>query len=233
MLVSPLRHTNALHSSTGFPPPALNRRRVENPRTRAQIREAEVFNDVREAYEAVLDTAHTLREIEDRLFDPYSFPLAPYTTPDTSLIADFIEREQIGPYEESESLTAIGEYQTPLWQTPELPPLPSSPPSNEPSPIPSPLPSPTQPPLSLPTMAGPLKKPMPTVFDSHKPTFLAQYPDFDEFFDGVSHYAERAGLSEAETIQWAIRYARAEGDSWKSLDFMKETRQDPMTFDQF
>lgn len=71
------------------------------------------------------------------------------------------------------------------------------------------------------------------MFDSHKPTFLAQYPDFDEFFDGVSHYAERAGLDAAETIQWALRYARAEADSWRALEFMKAERQTPMTFEEF
>ncbi|KAF9643508.1 hypothetical protein BDM02DRAFT_3063851, partial [Thelephora ganbajun] len=65
------------------------------------------------------------------------------------------------------------------------------------------------------------------------PQFSSDPSGFDAFFDDVNELARRAGLSEADKIKWACRYAGAESDSWRSVPCLAAGRDPSPTFAEF
>ena len=53
--------------------------------------------------------------------------------------------------------------------------------------------------------------------ERNAPRFSQDPAGFDDFFGDVTELARRAGLSNSDTIKWAIRYAGSEGESWKHV----------------
>ena len=100
-----------------------------------------------------------------------------------------------------------------MQQTPTAPstPQPQTPTAPSTPPFQTPQPSPTLPPVPLLDMAN---FSMPLSNSRDAPRFASDPFSFDAFFEDVSELATRAGLSAADTIKWALRYAGAEADSW-------------------
>ena len=72
---------------------------------------------------------------------------------------------------------------------------------------------------------------MPLSNSCDAPRFASNPFSFDAFFEDVSELAMRAGLSAADTIKWALRYAGAEADSWQHVPCLASGNN--VTFTQF
>jgi len=58
---------------------------------------------------------------------------------------------------------------------------------------------------------------MPMASDNNAPRFYGDATGFKSFFEDVETLAKRAGLSDIETIRWAICYAGREGEFWEHV----------------
>jgi len=74
---------------------------------------------------------------------------------------------------------------------------------------------------------------MPMSNSRDAPRFSPEPNSFDYFFEDVAELAQRAGLSEADTIKWAIRYAGAESESWRQVSCLAPGRAPAPTFAEF
>ena len=63
--------------------------------------------------------------------------------------------------------------------------------------------------------------------------FSPEPSSFDYFFEDVAVLAQRASLSETDTIKWAIRYAGAESESWRQVPCLVPGRAPAPTFKEF
>ena len=73
---------------------------------------------------------------------------------------------------------------------------------------------------------------MPMANSREAPRFASDSSSFDTFFEDVEELATRSKLEDSAKIKWAIRYAGAESEPWKSLPCMIADRAAP-TFAQF
>ena len=73
---------------------------------------------------------------------------------------------------------------------------------------------------------------MPLTNSRDAPVFSSSYIEFGNFFENVSQLVDRAGLENKEKskIDWAIRYAGSEAESWRLVPCMSS---DDRTFDKF
>ena len=74
---------------------------------------------------------------------------------------------------------------------------------------------------------------MPMTYSSKAPGFIRDPHGFDSFFENVNELGRHCGLTEAEKITWAIRYAGAEGDSWKGVPCLAPDTAAVPTLDVF
>ncbi len=74
---------------------------------------------------------------------------------------------------------------------------------------------------------------MPMAHSRDAPRFSAEASDFDAYFEDVEELATRAGLTAADTIRWAIRYASPWSDAWKHVPCLAATALNPPTFAEF
>jgi hypothetical protein len=89
-------------------------------------------------------------------------------------------------------------------------------------------PTPTLPPSSVRLSPSlPMADPMPLPHSAKAPRFSSTPTGFDEFFEDVVELARRAGLGDADTIKWALRYAGTEGDAWRYVPCMTVTNAAP------
>jgi hypothetical protein len=67
---------------------------------------------------------------------------------------------------------------------------------------------------------------MPLTTAREAPRFSTEYNKFNAFFRDVDELATRAKLSDADTIDWAMRYAGDHADSWSEVPCMTEYDDD-------
>ena len=72
--------------------------------------------------------------------------------------------------------------------------------------------------------------PWPTPFSRDAPRFVADYVDFDIFFDAIDELGCRARAPDSDRMKWACRYAGAESESWKFVESFSEPNATFATF---
>ena len=91
----------------------------------------------------------------------------------------------------------------------------------------SPRPPPTQQTMAAPPFYMPLSH------TRDAPKFREDERGFKAFFKNVSELAKRAGLTDADAIEWAISYGGDESENWENVACMAPGRVPPPTLDEF